>query len=75
MHAYLLKSTSNILMAISTNTDLRLSLYFGTSAEFWLNLQRQFVSETLSRTLGPEIERIAPRRDWRLRNGSTVLPL
>jgi len=47
-------------IGISTDTALRLSRYFGTSAEFWLNLQRQFELETLSRTLGPEIERIAP---------------
>ncbi|WP_342109590.1 HigA family addiction module antitoxin [Methylobacterium sp. SI9] len=47
-------------IGISTDTALRLGRYFGTSAEFWLNLQRQFELDTLSQTLGPEIERIAP---------------
>lgn len=28
--------------AISANTALRLSLYFGTSAEFWMNLQSRY---------------------------------
>ncbi|MEN3331179.1 MAG: antitoxin HigA [Blastocatellia bacterium] len=27
---------------ISANTALRLALYFGTSAEFWMNLQSRF---------------------------------
>lgn len=30
------------------------------SAEFWLNLKRQYEVETLSLSIGPEIERIAP---------------
>ena len=47
-------------IGISTDTALRLGRYFGTSADFWLNLQRQFELETLSLSLGPEIERIAP---------------
>ena len=28
--------------SISANTALRLALYFGTSAEFWMNLQSRF---------------------------------
>jgi addiction module HigA family antidote len=28
--------------AISANTALRLALYFGTSAEFWMNLQSRY---------------------------------
>ncbi|QGY04427.1 HigA family addiction module antidote protein [Methylobacterium mesophilicum SR1.6/6] len=47
-------------IGISTDTALRLGRYLGTRADFWLNLQRQFELETRSRTLGPEIERIAP---------------
>ena len=47
-------------IGVSTDTALRLSRYFGTSAEFWLNLQRQYEVETLSLSIGPEIERIAP---------------
>lgn len=47
-------------IGVSTDTALRLGRYFGMSAEFWLNLQRQYEVETLSLALGPEIERIAP---------------
>lgn len=31
---------------ISADTALRLSLYFGTSAEFWMNLQSKYDLET-----------------------------
>ncbi len=47
-------------ISISTDTALRLGRYFSTSAEFWLNLQRQYEVETLTRSVGQEIERIAP---------------
>jgi addiction module HigA family antidote len=48
--------------AISADTAIRLARYFGTSPEFWLNLQS---AHDLSRTLaerGPAIERdVHPR--------------
>jgi addiction module HigA family antidote len=50
--------------AISADTAIRLARYFGTSPEFWLNLQSAY---DLSRTLaerGPAIERdVHPRED------------
>ena len=50
--------------AISADTAIRLARYFGTSPEFWLNLQSAY---DLSRTLaerGPAIEReVHPRAD------------
>jgi addiction module HigA family antidote len=50
--------------AISADTAIRLARYFGTSAEFWLNLQSAY---DLSRTLvehGPAIERdVRPRQE------------
>jgi addiction module HigA family antidote len=50
--------------AISADTAIRLARYFGTSAEFWLNLQSAY---DLSRALaecGPVIEReVHPRED------------
>jgi addiction module HigA family antidote len=50
--------------AVSADTAIRLARYFGTSAEFWLNLQSAY---DLSRTLaerGPAIERdVRPRED------------
>jgi len=49
--------------AVTPDTALRLSRYFGTTPEFWLNLQS---AHDLSKTLadaGPEIERsIEPRK-------------
>jgi antitoxin HigA-1 len=47
-------------IGISTDTALRLGRYFGTTPDFWLNLQRDFEVETLTRSVGQEIERIAP---------------
>lgn len=47
-------------IGISTDTALRLARYFGMTPDFWLNLQRVYEMETLTRSLGQEIERIAP---------------
>jgi antitoxin HigA-1 len=43
---------------ISVDTALRLSLFFGTSAEFWLNLQKQYdLARAREETL-PNLRRI-----------------
>ncbi len=47
-------------IGISTDTALRLGRYFGMTPDFWLNLQRTYELETLWRSVGQEIERIAP---------------
>lgn len=48
--------------AITTDTALRLARYFGTSAEFWVNLQARYDLEMADRTLRRRIEReISPR--------------
>jgi addiction module HigA family antidote len=48
---------------ISADTALRLSLYFGNSAEFWLNLQSHYDLKLARRNLKPEdVERIKARR-------------
>jgi addiction module HigA family antidote len=39
---------------ITADTALRLSLYFGNSAEFWLNLQSQYDLKMARRNLRPE---------------------
>ena len=44
--------------SITPDTALRLSRYFGTSAELWLNLQHQYDLEETERARGPEYERI-----------------
>jgi antitoxin HigA-1 len=48
--------------AITTDTALRLARYFGTSPDFWVNLQARYDLEIADRTLRRRIEReISPR--------------
>jgi addiction module HigA family antidote len=48
--------------AITGDTALRLGRYFGTSAEFWLNMQRDFELETAEIASGAAILRkVRPR--------------
>ena len=47
---------------ITADTALRLSLYFGNSAEFWLNLQMHYDLKIARRKLKPQqIKRIKAR--------------
>jgi addiction module HigA family antidote len=48
--------------SITADTALRLSAYFGTSAELWLNLQSDYDLRQARRTLGPEIQRTVRKR-------------
>jgi len=53
---------------------LRLSRYFGTTAQLWQNLQTQYDLEIASRRIGKKVERaIEPlvRRDLRDRDASS----
>lgn len=45
---------------ITADTALRLSRYFGTSVEFWLNLQSQYDADVARRALGQALESIEP---------------
>ena len=48
---------------ITADTALRLSLYFGNSPEFWLNLQTHYDLKLARRNLKPQdIKRIKARR-------------
>jgi antitoxin HigA-1 len=47
---------------VTPDTALRLGRYFGTSAEFWLNLQSRFDIETAYASTGKELEAIEPRK-------------
>jgi len=48
--------------AISIDTALRLARYFGTTAEFWINLQARHDLDAANRSLRKKIEReVAPR--------------
>lgn len=49
---------------ITADTALRLARYFGTSPEFWLNLQKMFELRTAEHEAGPAIRaRVRPRTD------------
>jgi antitoxin HigA-1 len=48
--------------AITTDTVLRLARYFGTSPEFWVNLQARYDLDIAGRSLRQRIEReVSPR--------------
>ncbi|HEC14755.1 MAG TPA: addiction module antidote protein, HigA family, partial [Rhodospirillales bacterium] len=48
--------------AITTDTALRLGRYFGTTAEFWVNLQARHDLDVANRNLRKKIEKeIAPQ--------------
>lgn len=44
--------------AVTAEMALRLSRYFGTSAQLWLNLQSQYDLEIASRRIGRRLERV-----------------
>jgi antitoxin HigA-1 len=47
---------------ITGDTALRLARYFGTSPEFWLNMQRDYELETAAEALGPRLDaEVKPR--------------
>jgi addiction module HigA family antidote len=49
---------------LTGDTALRLGRYFGTTPEFWMNLQTRFEVQTAKRALGDAIKSIEPlRRD------------
>ena len=48
--------------AVTTDTAMRLARFFGTSPEFWLNLQTRFELQAARETLAEEIARIRPLR-------------
>jgi addiction module HigA family antidote len=54
--------------AVTAEMALRLSRYFGTSAQLWLNLQSQYDLEIASQKIGKKVERAIhplPRPDLR----------
>jgi addiction module HigA family antidote len=47
---------------ISAETALRLGFYFGTSAEYWMNLQKKYELETAQDQMATRIQReVLPR--------------
>ena len=62
------------MRAVSPDTAFRLSRYFGTSPEFWLNLQRGYDLSVASRDqkLARALEDILPIRSEQGRSGFPV---
>lgn len=48
---------------VTADTALRLARYFGTSADFWMNLQKMYELDLARRDLGPALEVIPSRED------------
>jgi addiction module HigA family antidote len=48
--------------AITADTALRFGHWFGTSAEFWLNLQKQYELRLAESEKGAEIRRLPKRK-------------
>ena len=49
--------------AITADTAMRLARYFGTSAQYWMNLQTAYELEVAERTLAAQIARdVLPHR-------------
>lgn len=48
--------------AITADTALRLAKYFGTSAQFWLNLQTQYDLDLAEDRVADQIDAITPLR-------------
>ncbi len=46
--------------SISIDTALRFSKFFGTSPEFWINIQTQYDLETKKEEIEPELIKINP---------------
>ena len=51
---------ANEQVDLSPDTALRLARLFGTSAEFWMNIQSRFALETAADALGNELRDIEP---------------
>lgn len=49
--------------AVSTDTAMRLARYFGTTPQFWLNLQTAFDLKVAEAEVGAQIMRDVPRRE------------
>lgn len=46
---------------ITADTALRLARYFGTDAQSWMNLQKNYELETAQRALAGDLSHIRPR--------------
>lgn len=59
--------------SITGDTALRLGHFFGTSAQFWLNLQALYDLRTAAQKMGSNIKNLPTLRDGVHRKGSTAV--
>src|SRR6266849_1263207 len=57
--------------SITADTALRLGHWFGTSAEFWLNLQKLYELRLARQEIGADVEKLPRLSDHRLSEGHT----
>jgi len=57
--------------SITADTALRLGHWFGTSAEFWLNLQKLYELRLAQQEIGADVEKLPRLSDNRLGEGHT----
>src|SRR6266446_9372800 len=57
--------------AITADTAIRLGHWFGTSAEFWLNLQKLYELRLAQQEIGADVEKLPRLSDHRLSEGHT----
>jgi addiction module HigA family antidote len=58
--------------SITGDTALRLAHFFGTSAQFWLNLQSQYEIGLAQRKSGPAIKALTTMKDFLTGEGRTI---
>ena len=59
--------------AISADTALRLARYFGTTPDFWMNLQTAYELDLARQKIGAEIRRIPTRNYATAAGGATAV--
>jgi addiction module HigA family antidote len=58
--------------SITADTALRLGHWFGTSAEFWLNLQKLYELRLAQARIGEAVEKLSRRIDHQAERASTA---
>jgi addiction module HigA family antidote len=61
----------NAQRSITADTALRLGHWFGTSAEFWLNLQKLYELRLAQQEIGADVEKLPRLSDRKFNDGRT----
>jgi antitoxin HigA-1 len=60
--------------SVTGDTALRLAHFFGTSAEFWLNLQSLYEIRLAQQKAGPKIRTLPTIKDFQTANANATQP-